>query len=122
MSRVPEYKRNNLYQGDTLTGFTLQLNSEEMSTYIDNAICQIRTVKGHLCHTYEINASGSNTIEIPEVPPEITLTFPPELLVFDIKVMIDNRTITILTGSFKCLSSATKIKMECRDNNIELPS
>lgn len=101
------YNRAPFVRGDTLSGWSVDIQSGGVPQMIESARLQLRTRYGRLQHDWPATIEGSSVI-FPDVPPSITSQFPVETLVFDLELTLPGgRVVTWLAGEQPVLADRT---------------
>jgi hypothetical protein len=93
------YNREATYRGDTLLGWSVQVDIDGAPAPLASARLQLRAANGSLVHDWAPGVVGSN-VTFPTVPAETTAQWPVGRLEFDLEItLLDGRVATWLTGS-----------------------
>lgn len=101
------YNRPPLVRGDTLTGWSVEVQIGGAPQLIESARLHLRTRYGRLQHDWPAVVDGS-TVIFADVPPSITSQFAVETLVFDLELTLPGgRVFTWLAGEQPVLADRT---------------
>lgn len=101
------YNRSPFVRGDTLLGWSVDIQTDGAPQLIDSARLQLRDRFRRLVHEWPATIDGS-TVLFADVPPGITSQFPVEVLVFDLELTLPGgRVVTWLAGEQPVLADRT---------------
>lgn len=107
MAEPATYKRAPFVRGDTLSGWTVDVQVAGVPQLILSARLHLRAQYGRLVYDWPVTVDGS-TVHMSEISPEVTRSFPVETLVFDLELTLQSgRVVTWLAGEQPILADRT---------------
>lgn len=107
MTRVAIYDRPPAMRGDTLAGWSVEVEVNSQPQEVESARLQLRTSTYRLVYDWPVAVSGS-TVSMQTVDHDVTAEWPPGTLIYDLELTLaDGRVVTWLTGKQVILRDVT---------------
>lgn len=98
MTSIATYDREPVIRGDTLPGWSVDVQVNSQPQEIESARLHLRTSTGRLVYDWPVTVSGSTVFMAP-VEHEVTEKWPILALQYDLELTLsDGRVVTWLTG------------------------